>query len=247
MPKAIIIEDNPAAEKQLRAILADKCSDVEVICSESSVVAGAKALKNHSADLLFLDIELPDGTGFDLLDIVGAWPGGLIFTTGLDDQALKAFRYAAVDYLVKPIDADLLVKAVDRAMKTQGTRKEQQELLRHVGQGNKQLPDRLALYGQDRIQLINIQDIIRLEAESNYTNFYLNNGKRILVGKTLKNYVELLEEHDFLRVHQSHLVNPAHITEFIKNDGGYLQMSNGNKVAVSVRRRALVMNYFGGI
>lgn len=247
MPQAIIIEDNPAAEKQLRAILADKCPDVEVIYTAASVVAGAKILKKHSADLLFLDIELPDGTGFDLLDIIDDWPGGLIFTTGLDDQALKAFRYAAVDYLVKPIAADLLKEAVNRAMKTQGARKEQHELLRKVGQGNKQLPDRIALHSQDRIQLIAIKDIIRLEAESNYTSFFLNNGKRIMVGKTLKNYAKLLEEHQFLRVHQSHLVNPLHITEFIKTDGGYLLMNNGNKIPVSVRRRTLVVAYFSGV
>lgn len=247
MPQAIIIEDNPAAEKQLRAILADECPGVEVVCSAASVVAGAKALKNHRADLLFLDIELPDGTGFDLLDILGDWPGGLIFTTALDDQALKAFRYAAVDYLVKPISAPLLKEAVQRALKTEMAYKEQHQLLRQISQENQPLPERIALHAQDRIQLITIKDIVRLEAESNYTSFFLSNGKRIIVGKTLKNYAEILEEHHFLRVHQSHLINPIHIAEFIKTDGGYLLMNNGSKVAVSVRRKALVMAYFSGL
>lgn len=247
MHQAIIIEDNPAAEKQLRAILATECPDVEVICSAASVVAGAKALKEYRADLLFLDIELPDGTGFDLLDILENWPGGLIFTTGLDDQALKAFRYAAVDYLIKPISATLLKEAVQRALKTKMAHKEQQQLLRQVSQENHPLPKRIALHAQDRIQLISIKDIVRLEAESNYTHFFLSSGKRIIVGKTLKSYTELLEEHHFLRVHQSHLINPTHIAEFIKTDGGYLLMNNGSKVSVSVRRRALVMAYFSGL
>lgn len=247
MPLAIIIEDSPAAEKQLRAILATECPEVEVVCSADTVVEGAKALRQHSVDLLFLDIELPDGTGFDLLDIIGDWPGSIIFTTGLDDQALKAFRYAAVDYLVKPISAILVKEAVERAMKTNGARKEQQQLLRQLGQGSEQLPERIALHGQEKIQLVNIKDLVRLEADSNYTVFFVNNNKRIVVGKTLKSYSELLEEHSFLRVHQSHLVNPNYISEFVKTDGGYLLMNNGSKIPVSVRRRSLVMAYFGGL
>jgi len=161
MPKAIIVEDNPAAEKQLRAILAAECPEIDIICSAGSVITGAKALKQHSADLLFLDIELPDGTGFDLLDIIGDWSGNLIFTTGLDDQALRAFRYAAVDYLVKPISASLVKKAVDRALKTNEARNEQQQLLRQLGQGGSQLPDRIALHGEDKIQLVAIKNLVR--------------------------------------------------------------------------------------
>ena len=245
MPTAVIIEDMPAAEEQLRLQLRNCCPEVEVLASADSVVQGAKMLRQLQPDLLFLDIELPDGSGFDVLDIMGDWTGSIIFTTGLNDQAIRAFRYAAADYLLKPIDADLLVQAVERATRLLGHQREQQTLLREVNQPTPVLPQRMALHAQDKIQLVEIKDIIRLEAESNYTTFYLRQQKPILVGKTLKSFSDLLEEHQFLRVHQSHLVNPVFISDFVKTDGGYLQLKNGDKIPVSVRRKNLVMEYIG--
>jgi two-component system LytT family response regulator len=243
MLTAIIIEDQPAAEKQLRQYLQAHCQGVEVLAAADTVVQGAKLLRQLQPDLLFLDIELPDGTGFDLLDIMGEWPGSVIFTTGLNDQAIRAFRYAAIDYLLKPIDPALLKEAVAKAENQLGRQHPQRQLLKLAGQPGPTLPQRLALHAQDRIQLVEIKEIIRLEAESNYTNFHLSKQKPILVGKTLKSFTDLLEEHGFLRVHQSHLINPLFITDFIKTDGGYLLLSEGTKVPVSVRRKALVMDY----
>lgn len=243
MATAIIIEDQAAAEKQLRMYLQAHCPSVEVLAAADTVVQGAKIVRQLQPDLLFLDIELPDGTGFDLLDILGDWPGAVIFTTGLNDQAIKAFRYAAVDYLLKPLDPALLNEAVQRATEQVGQQNQQRALLQEAVKATVQLPQRLALHAQDRIQLVDIKNIIRLEAESNYTNFYLSNQKPILVGKTLKSFTDLLEEHDFLRIHQSHLVNPIFIKDFVKTDGGYLLLSEGTKIPVSVRRRALVMEY----
>jgi two-component system LytT family response regulator len=248
MPTAVIIEDNPAAEQHLRSGLEKHCPEVELLASADTVVQGAKLIRQLQPDILFLDIELPDGTGFDLLDIVGSWPGSVIFITGLNDQAIRAFRYAAVDYLLKPLDLNLLKASVDRAVQQQGQLAEQRQLLQQVVRpGSTQPPDRLALYAQDRIQLVDISNIVRLEAESNYTTFHLMPAKRILVGKTLKSFEALLAEHQFLRVHQTHLVNPTHISEFVKTDGGYLLMQDGAKVAVSVRRRQLVMDYLQGL
>ena len=143
------------------------------------------------------------------------------------------------------IDADLLVQAVERATRLLGHQREQQTLLREVNQPTPALPQRMALHAQDKIQLVEIKDIIRLEAESNYTTFHLRQQKPILVGKTLKSFSDLLEEHQFLRVHQSHLVNLAFISDFVKTDGGYLQLKNGDKIPVSVRRKNLVMEYIG--
>ena len=181
----IIIEDQPAAEKQLRQYLQAHCPAVEVLAAADTVVQGAKVLGQLQPDLLFLDIELPDGTGFDLLDIMGEWPGSVIFTTGLNDQAIRAFRYAAIDYLLKPIEPALLKEAVAKAEQQLGRQHPQRQLLKLAGQGGPVLPQRLALHAQDRIQLVEIKEIIRLEAESNYTNFYFSKQKPILVGKTL--------------------------------------------------------------
>lgn len=243
MPTAIIVEDQTAALADLTQALKQKCPQVEILDHAASVVAAAKSIRQHQPDLLFLDIELPDGTGFDLLDILGDWPGSVIFTTGLNDQALRAFRYAAVDYLLKPIDPVLLAQAVERAERALGQVQEQRQLLRTVHDQQDQLPSRLALHSQDRIQLIAIEDIIRCESEGNYTNFFVAPNRRLLVARTLKSYSAMLEEHGFWRVHQSHLINPNHLQEYVKTDGGYLVMNDGTKIPVSVRRRALVMKY----
>ncbi|MEL7219906.1 MAG: LytTR family DNA-binding domain-containing protein [Bacteroidota bacterium] len=243
MPTAVIIEDNPAAEEHLRVGLRAHCPTIELLASADTVVQGAKLIRQLKPDILFLDIELPDGTGFDVLDIIGDWSGSTIFITGLNDQAIRAFRYAAVDYLLKPLDHSLLKAAVDRATRQLGQQSEQRQLLQQIAQKSDDLPSRLALYAQDRIQLVDIEQIIRLEAESNYTTFYLNTGKKIVVGKTLKHFDQLLLSHHFLRVHQSHLINPSYIREFVRTDGGYLLLKEGTKVPVSVRRRQLVMDY----
>lgn len=243
MPTAIIIEDMPAAEERLRLQLRTHCPEVNILASADTVVQGAKMLRKLQPDLLFLDIELPDGTGFDVLDILGDWPGSIIFTTGLDNQAIRAFQYAAVDYLLKPIDAELLKQAVERAISLLGYQQQQQQILREINQPSTTPPQRMALHAQDKIQLVEVSNIIRLEAESNYTTFHLSSQKPILVGKTLKSFATLLEEQQFLRVHQSHLVNPSFITDFVKTDGGYLRLKNGDKIPVSVRRRNLVMEY----
>ncbi|MEM1214700.1 MAG: LytTR family DNA-binding domain-containing protein [Bacteroidota bacterium] len=246
MWNAIIIEDQVAAEQHLRNLIQQHCPNIQVVGTASTVVQGAKLWREQRPDLLFLDIELPDGTGFDLLDILGDQVKNVIFTTGLDDQAIRAFRYAAIDYLLKPIDAELLRAAVERIRKTTRTPSEQHQLLQSMYRHTDQLPTRIAVHAQDRIQLVEIADILRLEAESNYTTFHLVGNKRIVVGKTLKNFAELLDAHQFLRVHQSHVVNPSAIKAFIKTDGGYLLLTNESKVPVSVRRRQLLMDFLQG-
>ncbi len=247
MPTAIIVEDLPVAAEALQSALASHCPTVEILAWAPSVVQAAKLIREKKPELLFLDIELPDGTGFDLLDILGDWPGNVIFTTGLDDQALKAFRYAAVDYLLKPIDPDLLQAAVARVQPATKYTADQRELLQAVHSSTQGLPGRLALHSQDKVQLIHIADILRCESEGNYTHFYLQDKQHILVARTLKSYAELLEEHGFLRVHQSHLINPNFLREFVKVDGGYLVMTDGSKIPVSVRRRSMVMAFLGDV
>ena len=243
MTKAIIIEDMPEAAASLKQMLTKHCPDIAWQGTAGTVIEGAKMIRQIEPDLIFLDIELPDGTGFDVLDIVGEDAAKVIFTTGLNDQALRAFRYAAVDYLLKPIDVDELKTAVQRAARIMTNTTEQRSYLLEVKNSN-DLPKSIALHSQDRIHLITIANIIRCQAEGNYTRFLFHDAKPILVAKTLKSYSDLLEAHGFLRVHQSHLINPRYLKEFVKTDGGYLIMQGQTKVPVSVRRRAVVMNYF---
>ena len=246
MPTAIIIDDVPQARKTLQQDLEIYCPDIEIIGTAEGVVTGAKLLKKKQPDLLFLDIQMKDGSGFDLLDVLAAINFHVIFTTASDAFAIKAFRYAAIDYLLKPIDPEELMEAVEKAKNTPSTASESFDLLK-TSIKEKATPKKLALHTQEKIHITAVEDIIRCESSGNYTKFFFADGGKLLVTKTLKEYDKLLAEQKFIRVHQSHLVNPQHVKAFLKIDGGYLSMIDGAEVPVSSRKKAMVLGVIGGI
>lgn len=239
--KAVIIEDMLPAIAMLEADLAAYCPEVKIIGTAHSVVSAAKLLRQHKPDIIFLDILLGDGTGFDLLEIVPGLDARIIFTTASDEFALRAFRYAAVDYLLKPIDPGLLKEAVLRAQGQMGSMRESLNLLREAIARPDVAPDRLSLHTQERIVITEISKIVRCEADNNNTRFILASGEKVYVTKTLKQFEQLLESHGFMRVHQSHLVNMHYVRGFEKKDGGYLLLTNGDLIAVSVRKKVEVL------
>jgi len=237
--KAIIVDDIALAIQSLKADLEDYCPDIEVIGTADGVVNAAKLLKKLKPDLLFLDVEMKDGNGFDLLDILGDHDYHIIFTTGSKEYAIKAFQYTAVDYLMKPIDADLLKKAVAKIKEKSPLNNADKAVLRaqiSAADGT------IALNTQEEITLVQLKDIVRCESMDNYTRFHLADKSKILVTKTLKSFESILPKDNFLRVHQSHLVNVEQIKSYVKTEGGYLLMRNGDQVSVSVRKKALVMD-----
>ena len=236
--KAIIVEDQQDIREELEMMIAQHCSEVALAGTAFSVVSAVKLIREEKPELVFLDIELPDGTGFDVLDMADQ-PVKVIFITGSDEYAIRAFRYAALDYLLKPVDPEELVEAVERAKQGFTLDDERMKIYRTSAAGGK-MPDRIALHTADKIHFIEISDIMRCMADGNYTRFYLKGNKVLLVAKTLKDYDKLLENSDFLRVHQSHLVNMKHVREYIKSDGGYLVMQDGAKVPVSTRKKSEV-------
>ncbi len=244
MISAFIVDDMPQAIENLQEDLKTYCPEVAIIGTADGVVSGAKILKNLKPDILFLDIQLQDGSGFDLLEILPNANFQVIFTTASDAFAIKAFRFSAVDYLLKPIDPDDLMEAVKK-IKAQGAKPipGQQaglDLLLDTVK-NRTSPNRLALHTQEKILLADIADIVRCESTGNYTHFHFADGSKILVTKTLKEYDKLLEEHHFIRVHQSHLINAQLIKEYVKTEGGYLVMKDGARVPVSVRKKPEVI------
>jgi two-component system, LytTR family, response regulator len=241
MLKAIIIDDIKESRENLRADLETYCPDVEIIGEADSVVTGSKLLKSSQPNLVFLDIQLGDGSGFDILEIVGEVKFNIIFTTSSDAYAVKAFRFSAIDYLMKPIDPEELQTAVQKASEQKQTPKEAISLLVEQTKNGHKPMKRLALNTLDKIHIVNIADIVRCEADVNYTLFYFIGGTKLLVTKTLKDFEEMLKEHHFIRVHQSHLVNTNLIKEFVKSDGGYLVMNDGTSVPVSTRKRNSVV------
>ncbi|MBK8192719.1 MAG: response regulator transcription factor [Lewinellaceae bacterium] len=238
---AIIVEDMPQAVQALQNELAEHCPEVEVVNTAGSIVAAARLLGQATPDIIFLDILLGDGTGFDLLDIFPNLSSRVIFITASDENAIRAFRYAAVDYLLKPVDPHLLREAVGRAKRQMAGTAESMRLLRETIRRPDALPSRISLTSQERISVVDIDSIIRCESDGNNTWFFLAGGEKIFVTRTLKQFEQLLDQHNFLRVHQSHLVALRYIHEFVKKDGGYLRLKNSELIPVSVRKRAEVV------
>ena len=238
--RSVIIDDVPLAISSLKADLEDYCPEIELVGTADSVISGLKLLKNTEADLVFLDIDLNDGDGFDILDLLESSEISVIFTTASQDHAIRAFQYAAVDYLLKPIDPELLKNAVAKVhpgnMEVLQLKSLRQSLQHDM------LPNKLTVHTQDRIQIIDIANISSIEADGNYSFIHLAKGSKILVSKTLKEYDNLLSDRQFVRVHQSHLVNLDQIREFIKTDGGYIIMKNNDRIPVSVRKKSLLLS-----
>lgn len=238
---AIIIEDNILALEMLTNDISNNHKEIAIIGTGKSVVEAAKLLRKTQPDILFLDIMLGDGTGFDILEIFPDLRSKIIFVTASDAFAIKAFKFAAIDYILKPyLDTDL-ANAIQKAHAQIQPENEQLKVLKQaITKPNIRL-EKISLHTSEKIIVANIADIIRCKSDNNYTTFYLKDTTKILVSKTLKFYADLLKEVGFLRVHQSHLINTKYIKEFIKADGGYLMLTDNSNVPVSVRKRTAVL------
>lgn len=242
--RALIVDDIPQARNTLKKDLEIYCPQIEVIAEANGVVEAVKYLNKNKIDLVFLDIQMEDGSGFDVLDMLPEINFHIIFITANDGHALRAFKYSAIDYLLKPVDPDDLVKAVSKLKRLLPEQHLRYELLKE--NKKKERNEILALNSQDKIQLVRIEDIIRCQSEDNYTFFFMEGGKKIVVSKTLKEYDELLQEHKFIRVHHSHLVNARKIVELLKNDD-LLILSDHSQVPVSSRKKQDVIKALEGL
>jgi two-component system, LytTR family, response regulator len=247
MYTAIIVEDMPQAMQLLESDLTNHCSDIEIIGKANSIVSAAKYLQKQEPDIIFLDISLADGSGFDLLEIFPSLTSKIIFITASDEHAIKAFRFSAIDYLLKPIDVNLLVEAVNKVKAIKSSMQKNIELLKETIKSPHKLPTKITLSTQDKISIYKIADIIRCESDGNNTMFYLNNNEKLFVTKTLKTFDEMLQEHSFVRVHQSHLINLDYLQEFSKKEGGLLKMKNGDEIPVSSRKKAEIIDLLNNL
>lgn len=241
MITAALIDDMPQALELLKNDLQTNHPEIEIVGTAQSVVEGAKLLRAKTPEILFLDIMLGDGTGFDLLEIIPDLTSKVIFVTASDDYALKAFKFAAIDYLLKPYATDELANAIEKAKLQIVPNRERIDMLRNSLTRPELRPTKISLHSLEKISVVSIDDIIRCESDNNSTMFYLNDGKKIFVTKTLKYFSDMLSECGFIRTHQSHLINNQYIKEYIKSDGGYLLLTNGKAIPVSVRKRAEVI------
>jgi two-component system LytT family response regulator len=238
---AILVDDIPAALQLLASDIQQKHASISIIGQAKSVVEAAKLLQKEEPDILFLDIMLGDGTGFDLLEIFPNLRSNIIFVTASDEYAIKAFKFAAIDYILKPYSDNDLQLAIQKASLKIKPDKEQLRILKDAISLPNQRPQKISLHTLDKIIVVDLNDIIRCKSDNNYTEFFFSDKTKILVTKTLKTFSNLLKRHQFLRVHQSHLVNSKYIKEFIKSDGGYLVLKDKSTVPVSIRKRTEVM------
>jgi two-component system LytT family response regulator len=235
---AMLIDDEPNATEALTNMLRMTCPDVEVIATANDAQNGLEKLRTTTPDLLFLDIQMPHMTGFELLEKLGKFKFSVIFSTAYDQYALQAFKVAAVDYLLKPIDLDELEAAVAKVrQRMQSAQPDFSAFERLFQQVQKPESQRIALPIGEGLQFILVADIVRLESDSNYTTFYMVNGEKILISRTMGHFEALLTKQNFFRVHHSHLINMAQISRYIKTDGGYVEMTDGSKVEISRRKK----------
>lgn len=237
MIKAIIIEDEKDCRDAFINILKLVADDVEIIGEASNVKDGVKLINNSRFDVLFLDIDLPDGTGFNILENISHHDFNLIFTTAHNDHAIKAFKHSAIDYLLKPLDPDDLIEALKKIRKKEKLNNIENKVELLYENFNQKKFERISLPTNDGFEIISTNDIILFTSESNYTNVYLKNGKKILVTKTIKLYDDLLSNSGFFRVHQSHLVNLSSIVKYTNGDGGSITLSDNSVVDVSRRKK----------
>lgn len=242
MLKAIIIDDEARSRKLLQTLIEEYCETVEIIALADDVPSGVQAINREYPDLIFLDIEMPGYTGFQLLDFFEEIHFEIIFTTAYREYAIQAFQVSAIDYLLKPIQIDQLLRAVEKA----GNRVHQafqQQRMQALQENLQQqgLISKIALPVSDGLFFVEVSNILYLSADRSYCNVHLADGNRMLVSRNLKEFERMLVHPFFFRSHRSFLINLNHVEQFVKKDGGYITMRNGDVVNISRDRRDLLL------
>lgn len=230
--KAVIIEDEQKARRILQTLIEENCDNIKILDTAEDVPSGVKAIIQHKPDVVFLDIELPGFNGFELADFFEEINFEIIFTTAYSQYALQAFQMSAVDYLLKPIQIDQLIAAVEKARKRRGLQvAEKMKVLKD--NLSPSLSKKIALPIAEGYLFVEQDEIVYLEADNTYTTVYFTNGNKIVVSRSLKEFVELIASPDFFKPHRSYYVNAARIRQFNRQDGGSLIMENGHTIYIA--------------
>jgi two-component system, LytTR family, response regulator len=246
MIRCILVDDEKNALEMMEWLIKTYCPSVEIVEMCNSAEQGIEAIHKYKPDVVFLDIEMPKMNGFDMLEQFDKLFFDVVFCTAYDQFAIKAFKYSALNYLLKPVDPDDLKATIARIeeRKSIPTKEQFELLLQNIAQPVKSTPPRIALTTGDGMIFVPTTDIIYCEAESNYTKVVLTGGKKIVVSKVLKDIDEALSGPDFCRVHSSFLINVNRIKKYVRGDGGYLVMDDDTDVSISRNRRQEFMELF---
>jgi two-component system, LytTR family, response regulator len=246
--KTIIIDDEEECLDVLQIILERHCPQVDIVARASNGLQGLKAILTHEPDLVFLDIEMPRMDGFQMLEAIETIDFTLVFTTAYDRFALRAFKFSAFDYLLKPIDEGEIMNTIQKIENRQTTQTERLSLLKdHYHTGEKPTSQRIALAYSKGFQITEIQAIVSCESDGNYTKVYLNNNTKIMVIKpigTLEEVLNELDAHAFFRIHRQHLVNLKFVKNYLNTEGGQIEMQDGRLLPLARNRREEFLNHF---
>jgi two-component system LytT family response regulator len=243
MITALLIDDDDNLRNGMQSLLLRYAPEIQIVGQANSVKTGVEAMEHLQPQVVFLDIQMTDGTGFDVLEQIaqrnGKSTSHIVFITAHEQYAIKAFRFSALDFLLKPVDPEELQKVIEKIKNVLVKNDDYSHIDLLLENIRKKVDNfkRIALSNSDGIHLFEVSDIIRCESEDNYTKFFIKNSKPILISKTLKEYEELLTEHGFERIHQSHLINIAYLKSYIKKDGGYVVMADDSNLPISQRKK----------
>ncbi|HLA56721.1 MAG TPA: LytTR family DNA-binding domain-containing protein [Flavobacterium sp.] len=243
MITALLIDDDKHLRTGLKALLDRYTNDISIIGEAESVKTGIAAIEKFKPQVIFLDIHLSDGTGFDILERLAKTNGKInahiVFITAHEQYAVKAFKFSALDFILKPVDPEELQHTIAKIKEVVGKTNSFEHIDLLLENIRKKVDNfkRIALSTSDGIHLFDVSDIIRCEAKINYTQFFIKNHKPVLISRTLKEYEELLTEHGFERVHQSHLINLSYLKSYIKNDGGYVIMADNTSIPIAQSKK----------
>ncbi len=244
MIRTAIIEDNYIALNVFKKMLVNNFPEIEIIGEARNIKDSIKMLEVLKPELLFLDIELPDGSAFNILDNIEYQDFKVVFVTSHDNYAIKAIKFSALDYILKPVIKKDLAEAIERYKKTSENYQDynlKHRLLKENLQLKKQ---KVILSTSKELFVVESDDIIRCQSDSFYTNIFLNTGERIFITKTLKEFEIMLSDYGFIRVHNSHLVNIKYIKSYNKSNGGYLILKDNTEIIVSRRRKKILLEVF---
>lgn len=239
MLRTIIIEDEKHSREALKNLLNTYCTEVEIIGEAATVNESVELIRNTRPDVVFSDIELQPGTGFEILEKVKDMDFDVVFTTAFDQYAIKAIKLSSIDYLLKPISIDELQLAVEKCKqkKDEQIRQQQKDILLSHVQEEKSHDRKICLSTADGLEFVHEKNILSCHASGSYTKFNLKDGSSILVSKHLKEYEDLLSPKLFMRVHNSHLINLGEVKKYVKSEGGYILMSDESMINISPRRK----------
>ncbi len=248
MLRCVIVDDEPDAIQFIQSIITEYCPGLEVVGAANSAKDGVDVIRDTIPDLVFLDVQMPHGSGFDLLSSFQEKSFEVIFITAFNHYAIQAIKFSAVDYILKPININEFLEAIKKVEEKRASLEYKNmsygALLENLRSPK---PSKLAIPTGDGIEYLNTDDIIRVEADRSYSWFYLTNNRKHLVSRNLKEYQELLNDLNFFRPHNSHLINLEHVHKFIRHEGGYIEMDDHSTVPLSRGKRDLFLMHMARI